>query len=239
MLNHDPQVMLLEQQEMSVSILRSIADLVKALALSEPALFLLPSCWLDYESALSLCLDKRDPNLKSCFEQIRFRNVHLLGQSPTNMVQQSPREIFIAILDEMDLELDVSTLSATACATISDPNLLICTLIEWSATVYRQGLPRVYVALRLLRHWSIAGVDLDRPVMQFISHLSSTAGLAVLTVYKLVAELIRSRLLSVTKYLQWIMARGPDHNITEIDPVSLFHRDVIMATEVDRWKHLH
>ena len=230
-----------EEREISVSLLKGIAGLVRTLALSEPALFLLPHCWLDYESALRFCLDKHDLNLNSCFERIQSRNLHLLGQSRTSLVgsEQTPRQIFIAVLDDVSLEFDVGTLSDIACATISDPDLLICTLIEWSATVYRQGVPRIYVALRLLSHWSMAGFDLDRHVMQFISCFSTTTGLATLDVYKLVAELIRSRLLSVSKYLQWLMACGPSPNITETNTVSNFHRLVLMATHVDRRKRLN
>ena len=239
MLNHGPQVTMPELREASVSILRSIVGLVKSLALSEPALFLLPHCWLDYESALRFCLDKHDPNLNSCFEQIKARNLYLLGQSPTGSVgfEQTPRQIFISMLDDMELEFDFGTLSDTARATISDPDLLVCTLIEWSVTVYRQGIPRVYIALRLLRHWSTAGLDLDRPVMQFISHFSTTAGLSRLHIYKLVAELIRSRLLSVSKYLQWLIAHEPGPNSTENNTVSNIPRPPHMVIDTYRRRH--
>lgn len=79
---------------------------------------------------------------------------------------------------------------------------------------------RAYAAARLLRIWKRKGVDLQGPIFNFLAACSDVTGLHKKDIYKLLAELVRSRHLSVGKYLQWLIARGTLDDYHEPDPVS-------------------
>ena len=183
---------------------------------------ILPHCWSKYQAVLKLCFDEEDPGLDHCFQQLRERNMRLCRPPCAEVVglYSTPRQRLIALLDALGPDFDINTLSNAAKHIVDDPDILVSTLIEWSTTWYRAGVSRVYIALRLLRQWSKAGLILEQPVLRFISHFQNTPGLHKPSMYKLFAELIRSNLLAVGKYLQWLISRGPEVDPSEAGTVS-------------------
>ncbi|MCJ1473427.1 RNA polymerase II mediator complex subunit [Lambiella insularis] len=121
---------------------------------------------------------------------------------------QTPRQRLINLLDTSFRTLDHDSLSEASLEAVEDQTLLICTLLEWSTTEYRDGISRIYIALRLLATWGEAGLDLDQAILKFLGCVSATAGLHTRSVFKLIGELVRARLFSIGKYLQWLMAGG-------------------------------
>ena len=111
---------------------------------------------------------------------------------------------------------------ASACLrATSDSDLLIRTCVEWSSSVHRYGCFRAYAAARLLRIWKRKGIDLQSPIFNFLAACSDIPGLQKREVYRLLAELVRSRHLSVSKYLQWLIARGTLDGHHELHSVSI------------------
>ena len=211
-----------DTKETSASLQSKLVAFIRALALTDPMCCILPHCWLKYESFLKLCFDEQDPRLNFCFRNLWERSLRLRRPPFADIVgsYQTPRQRLIALLDALGPDFDIGALSDSAKEIVDDHDVLISTLIEWATTLYRNGPSRIYLALRLFHQWSRAGLSLDQPVLRFIGHFSHTPGLHKPSMCKLFAELIRSKLLAVGKYLQWLIARGPQFHLQEAKTVS-------------------
>ena len=199
-------------QDVCSSLSHEISALLRSLAQSDTACFVLPFFWMKYESVLSVCLLNYHPPLTSQFEDLRSRNIRLVrttGITAQNLAR-TPREQFITILDTLCLPIDFNSLSEKALEIAGNSEILVDTVIGWSTTPYRSGLGRIYTAVRLLRRWKKDGWDLDQPILHFLTSLQTAAVQQKRRMFKLIAELVRSRLFSISKYLQWLMARGLD-----------------------------
>lgn len=196
--------------------------LVKTIMLSAPACFILPICWSEYEGAIKSCLDTEESRLHSSFDSISKRNERLGNRSLNQKTQATPshRQTIIVYLDSLCEDQSFRKVASACLRVTSDYDLLVRTCIEWSSSVYRHGRFRAYAAARLLRIWKGKGVDLQRPIFDFLAASSDVPGLQKKTLYKLLAELVRSRHLSVGKYLQWLIARGTLHGEHGSDSVS-------------------
>lgn len=189
---------------------------------SASACFLLPHCWSKHEANVRRCLPEDDDRLLSCFEGLSRRNHYLRDRSlQTNRVPaMSPREAVISLLDALSIERNFGKTAGACLRIMKNHHLLISTCIEWSASVYRQGRFRTYAAARLLRTWSKHGIELQPPILEFLGTHSAQVGVRKSDIYRLLAELVTSKHLSVGKYLQWLMARGTLHGHKWPDPVS-------------------
>ena len=204
------------------SINLELSTLIRSLALSNPSYFLIPDSWPKYEAILRACDDKSDAIWTSCIRQIETRNLRLVKKSGEALRESgmTSRQRLVALLDATRCGSSVIILAEKALDMLEDRALLICTVLEWATTQYRNGLSRIYVALRLLRHWDQAGLDLDTAILRFLGQVSVTAGLEIKAIYRMVAEMIRTRLFPISKYMQWIMARGSRSEHAEAIPVS-------------------
>ncbi|MCJ1435693.1 RNA polymerase II mediator complex subunit [Xylographa pallens] len=192
----------------SISIELSIA--LRSLVLSNPSYFLMPDSWAKYESVLKACNERSDIRWTSRIKQIEVRNFRLIKNSGEALRHsgKNDRQRFIDLLDTSEAASDIRLLSRKSLDTLEDRALLVYTLLEWSTTPYRDGLPRIYIALRLLRLWNQTRLDLDSSVLQFLGQASRAAGVDRKVIYRLIAEMIRTGLFSVGKYLQWLIAGG-------------------------------
>lgn len=113
----------------------------------------------------------------------------------------------IHLLDSIHTAHDISSVSVACLDTFEDRATLIYKLLDWTATPFRHGLCRVYIGVRLLRKWKMAGVDVDSHVLAFLNE-SPKANQNMDNVYHAISELVRSQTFSVGRYLQWLMAKG-------------------------------
>ena len=113
----------------------------------------------------------------------------------------------IHLLDSIRTAHDISSVSVACLDTFEDRATLIYKLLNWTATPFRHGLCRIYIGVRLLRKWKMAGVDVDSHVLAFLNE-SHKANQNMDNVYHVVSELVRSQTFSVGRYLQWLMAKG-------------------------------
>ena len=118
------------------------------------------------------------------------------------------REQLINLLDRLSSERNYGRTAAACLRLNSSHGLLVRTCIEWSASAYRHGQFRTYAAARLLRIWNKLGVQLQEPILDFLNARADPVGFKRRDIYRLLAELVSSKHLSVGKYLQWLMARG-------------------------------
>ena len=183
--------------------------LLRSCVVSFPDCFILPSCWTDLSTTLASCSGEQDRIFTAGFERLRRRNGRLVQSRQWNKSNTyTPRQKLIGVLDKITCDFSIKALSEHCLKAVEDRDLLITTIFEWSTTVYRSNADRLYIGVRLLRRWSTSGIQLDEPILSFLESLTCIAGFRKTAVYKVVAELVRSRHFSVSKYLQWVMARG-------------------------------
>ncbi|KAI4173852.1 MAG: hypothetical protein LQ348_006456 [Seirophora lacunosa] len=189
-----------------------IVDLIKTLIVSSPASFLLPKIWQKHESMLQAIIGAADTELYECFEAICKRNIRLQAIAGTDTdFELRVHQTVIRTLDAtLSASVDMTEVTQELWGVQHNPNLLVQDCLEWSASLYSytHGRARIYVAARLLRSLSSMGVDIEIPVINFITASANACGLDFSSFYAVVAELVRSRHFSVGRYLQWVIANG-------------------------------
>lgn len=196
---------------------------------SSPACFLLPHCWDRHEANVRGFLVNEEDCLLSCFEGLSDRNFSLRDRTSRNerLPKLSPQEKVISLLDALSIERNFGKTAGVCLRILKNHHLLVTTCVEWSASVYRQGHFRIYAAARILRIWSKNGVELQQPILEYLCTQSAQTGVRKSDMYRLLAELVSSRHLSVGKYLQWLMARGTLHKHRWPGPVGSIY--IVMA----------
>lgn len=203
-------------------IQEELARLLKSFMIAKPACFIIPSSWLKYESLLRSCISDEETNLTSTFEQLSSRNLHLIRSRDkhTRHAVEDARPEILTLLDNISNPFNLKITSEACLQVNGNRELLIITMLEWASSLYRRGRLRVYIAVRLLRRWARLGVDISGPVLAFLAASSAMVGLQKDNVYRVIAELVRSKHFSVGKYLQWLLARGSLSGRNSFRPVS-------------------
>jgi mediator of RNA polymerase II transcription subunit 12 len=146
---------------------------------------------------------------KAIFDALAERNARVqLPRSRPESTQQSAQQRALQLFDSIHSSHDVSSASMTCLNSVEDKPALVAKLLEWSATPFRSGLCRIYTAARLLRKWKMSGVDIDSYIILFLSTVEDTAQVNMDNIYHVISELVRSQTFSISKYLQWLMAKG-------------------------------
>ena len=203
-------------------VLGQITKLIQSIMHVAPACFLLPSCWNKFQDTVNSCLGDDDVYLRVCFESLSRRNTNLQRRLPRQ--KRYPRstcqEKIIDILDQLYTEHNFGRIAGACLRITHDQDLLVKTCLEWAASAYRLGHFRAYAAARILRIWNKHGVELQQPIFDLLHANPYPVGLRRHDVYKVLAELVSSRHLSVGRYLQWLMACGKLQGSHQPSPVS-------------------
>ncbi|KAI9776029.1 MAG: RNA polymerase II mediator complex subunit [Geoglossum umbratile] len=209
-----------EDKEVFTPIVQRISELTTALIISNRECFVIPRAWADYHSTLESSIDRTKPGIASAFENVSRRNDRL--SLPTHRRNgksaDTPKRQLIQVLDAAQTSFDIDHLSSVCLSTITDRNALIQVLLEWASSPYRVGSSRVYLIVRLLRRWNRGGMDTDEYILDFLARSQRNIGIYNHNVYLLIAELVRSRHFSVTRYLRWLLARGALGGYQALDP---------------------
>ena len=189
---------------------QQLVKLLKSVVISAPACLLLPRCWIKYETTLQDCSQKTDDVPASCLRRIARRNARLTKTTEEQSWRPTPtpRRTLISLLDSTTEWTRIARLTDGCLTGTDDGSSLVITCLEWASSSYRHGHAKVYIAARILRRWSKQGVELEKPILDFLAASPDMAGLQKGSTYKLLAELIRSKHFLAGKYLQWLMARG-------------------------------
>ena len=97
-----------------------------------------------------------------------------------------------------------------------DRTLLVQTLFDWATSCARPSLMKTFVAARLMRTWSRHGIDVNESILNYLTFRSNGPGVSSDAVYHLVSELARSGHFCVSKYIQWVIARGGLHGSQDV-----------------------
>ena len=187
-------------------VLRQLIDMIKSLILTSPACFISPHMWAKYEPLLRRSLDSATKNLRDSLNQISRRNKVIWDQA--SLPATTPKQRVIQLLDVVFDDVDIATLADACRSLMPDTNSLVTTFLQWGSSVYRTGMARVYLSIRLLRGLPIKMGGLHSPITAFLANGKEHVGLSRPNLFRILAELCRSKHLNVGRYLQWLMARG-------------------------------
>lgn len=153
-------------------------------------------------------LDLSNEAEKALFQSLAERNARVQRPKHSKQTtQRSPHQRIVRLLDSIRTAQDLSSVFGYLDA-FDDKAVLVFKLLEWLSTPFRHGLCRVYIGVRLLRKWKLAGIDIDSHILAFLSRGQNNQKLNMDQIYHVVSELVRSQTFSVGRYLQWLMARG-------------------------------
>ncbi|KAL8807364.1 MAG: hypothetical protein Q9182_000703 [Xanthomendoza sp. 2 TL-2023] len=183
-----------------------IVNLIKIVVVASPASFLLPGRWSTYQPMLQSVLGASQLAL---FENVSKRNMRLqalAGLSAESEVTTS--QALLQAFDSMAPGVDLAKVALKTWEIAPDAQLLVRNCLYWSSSIYREGCARIYTAAGLLRGWSRMGIGIEAPILDFLAVDSKVADLEKGNLYRVIAELIRSKHFSVSNYLNWVIANG-------------------------------
>ena len=190
-------------------LVERLKKFARDLVVSRPACFLIPQNWHWCEAVLRQCLSADAGDHQELMEHLGRVNERASGPTAQpETLPTSPRQSLIQLLDAARAPYKVHELAKDCARACEDDNMRLTTAIEWSCTRFRRGEARLYLAVRLLRLWHRNGCDLDRLLHAFLANGHAHQILNGSSFHHLITELVRSRDFSVSKYLQWLTARG-------------------------------
>ena len=125
------------------------------------------------------------------------------------------------LLDSLEYQstIFVDSLAFHCMDLIPDRDQLISAVLGWSSSLYRQGLHRAYLVTRLLRKWDHMGIDVCEGIINYLPKMASDGSKEPETIFRIIAELVRSKTFLLGRYLQWLIATGSmdtAHNIPTV-----------------------
>lgn len=193
-----------------------LSSYIRKLVLEHTSSVILPNLWETHRNLILSCLRMKEPTEKTIFDTLAQRNARVqLPKSRPESTQQSAQQRVVQLFDSIRSSHDISSTSTACLNALEDRIALVAKLLEWSATRFRSGLRRVYTAARLLRKWKMSGIDIDTYIILFVSTVKDTAQLDMDNVYHVISELVRSQTFSISRYLQWLMAKGVATNASD------------------------
>ena len=203
------QVTMAKEVDFLQPLISKLSQCIRKLVRENTSSVVLPDTWEMHKETVEACMDSDDQVDKAIMRTLAERNVRV--QPPKDLRasgRRSRRQHVISLLDSIRSTHDINAIS-TACLDSSDDRAsLVAALLEWTASTFRHGIYRVFAAVRFLRKWKLAGVDVDSHILAFLSRNGDINGLEISNVYHAISELVRSQTFSVGRYLQWLMARG-------------------------------
>ncbi|KAL8985557.1 MAG: hypothetical protein Q9205_000758 [Flavoplaca limonia] len=183
-------------------------NLITVFLVSSPASFLMPRQWLGYQSLLRSVTEAGAP-ASTLFKDICKRNMRLLAMAGSDAdSEEEASQSLIELLDSLASGTDIFKIAPEMWEVAPNAELLVRTCLCWSTSIFSNSWARIYIAVRLLRSWRCMGLDIQTPLLQFLAIDAKAADLDDDKLYRVIAELIRSRHFSVGGYLNWVIANG-------------------------------
>lgn len=187
---------------------------LKELMESHPESFVSSVGWTKHRTLIQTSLAPDDARFAALFASIDRRNSRLAA--PAAKKEPSPRKCLIQLLDTTLEKPFTSELLEQCWQVDDDKDILVQAVLEWATSFYRPGTAKIYVAVRLLRHWTRSGVDVTQGILSFLDSKACERGRNKPALYHLVCELARSEHFSTPMYLQWVIARGGLYDAADV-----------------------
>ncbi|KAI4675485.1 uncharacterized protein J4E88_007518 [Alternaria novae-zelandiae] len=210
----------LEDLRPYIAVLQYLENTIVRLLATRPACLLLPTAWARYCPLLrNLAERKNHAHVMQAIRRLELRNARLL-RSPKKVpsASQTPAGRVYRVLDSVDYSkpVRIEDLSCDCMEIIADAPRLIGVLLQWACTYYRAGAHRIYLATRLLRRWNHLGADVYDGIVSHLRDMTWVATGDSNILFKIVAELVRSKTFATGRYLQWLIATGSTGHNTDL-----------------------
>ncbi|KAL8779562.1 MAG: hypothetical protein Q9213_006867 [Squamulea squamosa] len=183
-----------------------IAGLIRLFIVTSPVSFLMRRRWPTFHSLLQTAIAAPQAVV---FQDLCKRNKRIQAMAGLDTESEAATsQSLIQILDFESSGADILTIARTLWEVAPNPELLVRTCLCWASTIYGTSYVRVYTAAQLLRSWSDMDVDIESQVLNFLAIDAKAADLDKARLYRIIAELVRSRHFSVGRYLNWVIANG-------------------------------
>lgn len=202
-----------ESEDIDDKILQRLEQALAEIVVKHEACLILPKSWEKYKDIV-FKVSQWDPNpaLPTAINNLSKRNDFLLRTGANGGLKNSPTKLLLRALDaalpDVLTTFDVEALSSSCMTCGLSNQSIVDTTIRWACSKYRSGNYRTYLAVRLLRRWKAMGLDTDSAVLDMLTNLNLESGIEEEALFKIVAELCRSKHFSVGRYLQWLIASG-------------------------------
>lgn len=202
-----------------------------------PACFILPLCWGQYENIIINCLEGDNVAMISDFKQLSKRNLKLQRFAVDDLCcsNRTEEQQLVTLLDEFPPEAELGSMAHVCLEKFEDRALIISTCLCWATGLSRTGSFRIYVVVRLFRMWAKLRVEVEGPLLNFLTLHPNMPPPQKVNVYKVLAELVHSKDVSVSKYLQRLMAKGSLAGCKNADGVRIRFADVEKVA--DKFSH--
>ena len=212
------------EEAQNTPILGLVENTILKLVVTKPICLLLPRTWEKHGSTLqTFALRRSQVEITSAFADLDARNSALsqplgtTGSRPNNSVGQ-----IYHLLDSVDYSANVriDELAFDCMEIRSDAGRLISAVMQWASSIYRQGSHHIYLATRLLRKWSHLGADVYSGILDYLPTMATDGTKEQAVVFRIIAELLRSKTFPLGRYLQWLIATGSLIHHTDLSLVS-------------------
>lgn len=173
---------------------------------SNPEGFISSKNWTDHRDVITSTLAAEDTRFATTLSSIDRRNSRFASSGAEK--KRTPRTRLIQLLDTTFSKPFTPDLLEKCWRIDDDKEMLLRTVLEWSTSLYRPGTAKVYVGVRLFRHWTQSGADITQAILAFLDSNVCETGRSKPALYHLISELARSEHFSIPMYLQWLIARG-------------------------------
>lgn len=154
-------------------------------------------------------VDGRFSTTKHCLDNVirRNQNFSATGASPGAKLAASARRKAVEYLDSAVLPFNAVAIFQQLGKQLSRKELVPC-IFEWAVTSLRSGQHRVYLGAELLRLAKKEKLDIQIPIIEFLSRLDAHTKVKKYDVYLLISELVRSECFSFAVYMRWLISKG-------------------------------
>ncbi|KAF2752001.1 hypothetical protein M011DRAFT_463486 [Sporormia fimetaria CBS 119925] len=210
LIKHADKLYMIQESQPS-PLLEYLEQLLVKLLVARPCCFLLPRTWATASPVLRRLSSRYSvPQLTSKVDQLHRRVQRLLNEQRDTPRSQNSKQQVVSLLDSVDClsAVDIENICSECVEVMPDGQLLVFTVLEWATSLFREGVYRVYLVARMLRNWFRLGIDIDSAILSFIQSSSTGAVCDSNCMFRIIAELVRSKTFSVGRYLQWLIATG-------------------------------
>ncbi|KAF2400311.1 hypothetical protein EJ06DRAFT_582173 [Trichodelitschia bisporula] len=197
--------------ELLAPIFQRIQLLLTTLAVAHSGCLILPKIWEKYKHLLDTVPANSDSlDFLGAIQTVRMRNERLGSPSyfAAHEADISPGRKVLDILDNAGVEISINALASRCLNHISDISRLVPVILQWSSSIYREGAHRIYIAARLLRRYKSLNGDIETAIITFVSEMQEGQGVDAANIFRVVAELVRSKHFSVSHFLRSLVATG-------------------------------
>lgn len=189
-------------------LVERIKRLVRSIIRTNLVSFVMPHAWRKYQGLTEKCLELSTAPDMLLLEQLSYRNERLITASTLDSSDvRTPRQLVITVLDSARPPFDILLVAQECRSACLDMDILVNIVLEWGTSRFRAGQYGVYLAVGLIATWHNE-VDINLAVIDFLALPRTQIFCDTTRLHMLVSEMVRSQVFSLSRYLQWLTARG-------------------------------